>query len=93
MPLPIIIATDIHGVSDAVRMQWRSLGGSPRCHPQSRARLCYGSRIRDHLAVKPRRAVSLVFADHEASFEPARLVAQFHQVGVEASMVVKVAHA
>lgn len=156
IPLPIIIATDIHGISDAIRMQWRSLGdaltlvspwdidgcphpseeaavrafhaqnglqayadkiaqaanqrpalligfsvgatsmwlhaGSPRCHPQSRARLYYGSRIRDHLTVKPRCAVSLVFAEHEPSFEPARLVAQLHQAGVDASMVANTSH-
>jgi dienelactone hydrolase len=151
MPLPIIIATDIHGISDATRMQWRSLGedltlvspwegdgcphpseeaavqafhaqsgllafadkiaqaakqrpallvgfsmgatsmwlhaGSPRCHPQSRARLYYGSRIRDHLAVKPCCAVSLVFAEHEPSFEPVTLVAQLSEAGVDASIV------
>jgi dienelactone hydrolase len=151
MPLPIVIATDIHGISHAVRTQWRSLGeditlvspwdgdgcphvseeaavlafhaqngllafadkiaqaanqrpallvgfsvgatsmwlhaGSPRCHPQSRALLYYGSRIRDHLAVIPRCAVSLVFAEHEPSFEPATLVAQLSQAGVDASIV------
>ncbi len=155
-PMPIIIATDIHGTSDAIRTQWRSLGdaltlvspwdidgcphpseaaavqafhaqnglqayadkiaqaadqrpalligfsvgatsmwlhaGSPRCHPQSRARLYYGSRIRDHLAVKPRCAVSLVFAEHEPSFEPARLVAQLREAGVDASMVANTSH-
>jgi dienelactone hydrolase len=154
--LRIVIATDIHGISDAIRMQWRSLGedltwvspwdgdgcphpseaaavqafhaqnglqayadkiaqaadqrpalligfsvgatsmwlhaGSPRCHPQSRARLYYGSRIRDHLAVRPRCAVSLVFAEHEPSFEPARLVAQLHQVGVEACIIPNTSH-
>jgi dienelactone hydrolase len=156
MPLPIIIATDIHGTSDAIRSQWRHLGagitwvspwdgdgcphpseaaavqafhaqsglqayadkiaraahqrpalligfsvgatsmwlhaGSPRCHPQSRAMLYYGSRIRDHLAVKPRCPVSLVFAEHEASFEPASLVAQLQHAGVNASMVANTSH-
>jgi dienelactone hydrolase len=156
MSLPIIIATDIHGTSDAIRMQWRSLGddltwvspwdmdgcphpseaaavqafhaqnglqayadkiaqaadqrpalligfsvgatsmwlhaGSPRCDPQSRARLYYGSRIRDHLAVTPRCAVSLVFAEHEPSFEPAGLVAQLHQAGAQASIIPNTSH-
>jgi dienelactone hydrolase len=156
MPLPIIIATDIHGITDAVRTQWRSLGeditlvspwdmdgcphaseeaavqafhaheglqafadkiaqvahqqpalligfsvgassmwlhaGSSRCHPQSRARLYYGSRIRDHLAVKPRCAVSLVFAECEPSFEPARLVAQLRQAAVTASIIPNTSH-
>lgn len=156
MPLPIIIATDIHGISDAIRMQWRSLGddltwvspwdmdgcphpseaaavqafhahnglqayadkiaqaanqrpalligfsvgatsmwlhaGSPRCHPQSQSRLYYGSRIRDHLALKPRCALSLVFAEHEPSFESARLVTQLHEVGVDASIIPNTSH-
>ena len=152
----IVIATDIHGVNDAIRERWRSLGedltwvspwggdgcphpseeaavqafhaqnglqayadkiaqaahqrpalligfsvgatsmwlyaGRPRCHPQSRARLYYGSRIRDHLAVKPRCAVSLVFAEHEPSFEPARLVAQLHQAEAQASIIPNTSH-
>jgi dienelactone hydrolase len=156
MTLPIIIATDIHGTSDALRSQWRSLGaditwvspwegdgcphpteeaavqafhaqnglqahadkiaqtvdqrpvmligfsvgatslwlyaGSPGCHPQSRAMLYYGSRIRDHLKVKPRCPVSLVFAEHEASFEPANLVVQLQQAGVEASIIPNTLH-
>ena len=155
MPLPIIIATDIHGTNDAIRAQWRPLGeitwvspwdidgcphpseeaavqafhahdglqayadkiahvakqrpalligfsvgatsmwlhaSSPQCHPQSRARLYYGSRIRDHLHVTPRCAVSLVFAEHEPSFEPAGLMAWLHQAGVDASIAPNTSH-
>jgi hypothetical protein len=39
------------------------------------------------LWVRPRCVASLVFAEHEHSFEPSTLVAQLFQAGVDASLV------
>jgi dienelactone hydrolase len=39
----------------------------------TRAELYYGSRIRDHADLEPRRHVRLIFAEREASFDPSAL--------------------
>lgn len=44
------------------------------CHPESRAILYYGSRIRDALELVPRCKTNLIFAEYEASFDPASLL-------------------
>ena len=45
------------------------------CHPASRAVLFYGSRIRNHLEVRPRCRVRAIFAAYEAAFDPKDIVA------------------
>lgn len=61
--------------------------GSERCHPNSRAQLYYGSRIRDHLALTPRCATSLIFAEHEVSFQPASIAKRLHDTAVKCTII------
>lgn len=49
--------------------------------------LFYGSRIREHVALRPLCPVRLVFAEHEASFSPAWLVYELVASGVRAELV------
>ena len=46
---------------------------SGKGHPDSRATLFYGSRIRDYSSLIPRFAITAVFAESEPSFSPAGL--------------------
>ncbi len=61
-------------------------------HLPCRAALYYGSRIRDHASLKPRRPVQLIFAEREASFDPVPLAAQLRAQGVEAAVLPGTGH-
>ena len=63
------------GLSVGASSVWQYLA-SPACSPGSEAVLYYGSRIRDHRALRPRCATELVFAAREASFDPQALAAE-----------------
>ena len=65
---------------------------SARAHPASVATLFYGSRIRDYAQLVPRFAVDAVFAQHEASFAPADLLARIAGGRVRAGIVAGSAH-
>jgi dienelactone hydrolase len=49
--------------------------------------LFYGSRIRDHREVKPVCPMRLIFAEQEAAFEPAELVADLRRRNQDAELV------
>ena len=57
-----------------------------------RAVLYYGSRIREHAHLRPRRPARLVFAEHEASFDPAPLVLKLRAAGNDAALIPGSAH-
>jgi len=57
-----------------------------------RAALYYGSRIREHAHLRPRRQTRLVFAEGEASFDPAPLVQKLRAVGNLAVLIPGSAH-
>lgn len=57
-----------------------------------RAVLYYGSRIREHAHLEPRRHVRLVFAEREPSFDPAELAARLRAQGNDASVIPGSAH-
>lgn len=61
-------------------------------HLPRRAELYYGSRIRDHAHLQPRRPVRLAFAETEASFDPAPLAARLRGQGIEAEVLPGTAH-
>ncbi len=60
---------------------------SPAARELRQAVLFYGSRIREHVALRPLCPVRLVFAEHEASFSPAGLVQDLVAQGVRAELV------
>ncbi|HYD94478.1 MAG TPA: hypothetical protein VEC01_04070 [Noviherbaspirillum sp.] len=62
------------------------------CHPHSQAFLYYGSRIREHRAISPRCPVSLVFAEHEASFQPEALANELSRPGITCSIIPRTSH-
>lgn len=57
------------GFSVGATSLWRYVA-SARCHPNSRATLYYGSRIRDCSELVPRCPTSVFFAEYEPSFDP-----------------------
>jgi len=57
-----------------------------------RAELYYGSRIREHAHQEPRRQARLIFAEKEASFDPAELVARLRGLGHNALVIPGSAH-
>jgi dienelactone hydrolase len=57
-----------------------------------RAALYYGSRIREHASLRPRRPTRLVFAAQEASFAPAPLADALRQGGLDAAVIPGSAH-
>ncbi|MHC1789380.1 dienelactone hydrolase family protein [Solidesulfovibrio sp.] len=63
------------GFSAGATAVWLHAAGAG-CHPASRAVLFYGSRIRNHLALRPRCRVQAIFAEVEAAFDPKTLIAQ-----------------
>lgn len=54
--------------------------------------LYYGSRIREHARLQPRRRMQVVFAEREASFDPAPLAAQLRAMGTYARVLPGTAH-
>ncbi|MFZ6800454.1 hypothetical protein [Undibacterium sp. Di24W] len=60
---------------------------SQNCHPASYAQLFYGSRIRDHVSFIPRCKTSLIFAEHESSFEPKKLATELVSSQVDCSII------
>jgi len=83
--------TFLIGLSVGAASMWL-YAASEQCHPQSRAVLFYGSRIRDHHALLPRCEVSLVFAEREASFSPGALVSQFARSRIDAKVIEGTSH-
>jgi len=63
------------GLSVGATAVWLYTAGAG-CYPASRAVLFYGSRIRNHLDVRPRCRVRAIFAAQEAAFDPQDIVAQ-----------------
>ena len=63
------------GFSVGATAIWLHTAGAG-CHPASRAVLFYGSRIRNHLDVRPRCRVRAIFAAQEAAFDPQDIAAQ-----------------
>lgn len=63
------------GFSAGATAVWLHTAGAG-CHPDSRAVLFYGSRIRNHLDLRPRCRVRAIFAEIEAAFDPKDIVAQ-----------------
>jgi Dienelactone hydrolase and related enzymes len=61
-------------------------------HLPQRAVLYYGSRIREHAALRPRCQTRLVFAAREASFDPAPLADALRQSGLDAAVIPGSAH-
>lgn len=62
------------------------------CHPDSKAILFYGSRIRDALDLAPRCQTSLIFAEHEASFDSSSLLSRFDHPLIRCELVYGAAH-
>ena len=63
------------GLSVGATAIWLHTAGAG-CHPASRAVLFYGSRIRNHLDVRPRCRVRAIFAAQEAAFDPRDIASQ-----------------
>lgn len=62
------------------------------CHAQSEAVLYYGSRIRDWAHLYLRCRTTLVFAEHEPSFDPQDLAVRLNKPGQQATVLVGTAH-
>lgn len=62
------------------------------CHPESKAFLYYGSRIRESIDLSPRCRTSLIFAEHETSFDPNSLLSCFDQPLITYELVHGAAH-
>ncbi|MDQ7835826.1 MAG: hydrolase [Humidesulfovibrio sp.] len=73
------------GFSVGATALWVALAAPPKPFTGS-AVLYYGSRIRDHLDLRPAGDVRLVFAEQEASFAPAELVATLQARGMAAEL-------
>ncbi|KHK04069.1 dienelactone hydrolase family protein [Desulfovibrio sp. TomC] len=63
------------GFSAGATAVWLHAAGAG-CHPDSRAVLFYGSRIRNHLDARPRCRVQAIFAEVEAAFDPKTIIAR-----------------
>ena len=79
------------GLSVGASSLWQYLA-SPACAAGSEAVLYYGSRIRDHRALRPRCATELVFAAREASFDPQALATELQGHVAACSVVAGTAH-
>ncbi len=69
---------------------WRALDKASA--PPAQSVLYYGSRIRQHAELRPAGNAHLIFAEREASFNPAELVATLHAGGVNAEVLPGTAH-
>ena len=78
------------GLSAGASALWVALAQSeilPR-----RSALYYGSRIRDYRHLRPAGDVRLIFAEREASFDPAPLAGELLAAGYDASVLPGTAH-
>lgn len=78
------------GLSVGASALWLALTGlktAPR-----RSVLYYGSRIREHRHLRPAGDIRLVFAEREASFDPASLAAELAAAGYPAMILPGTAH-
>ena len=74
------------GFSVGATSLWRHVS-SPDCHPDSRAFLYYGSRIRDHLTLTPRCRTAVFFAESEPSFQPEAVVNAVINTGAQCEVI------
>lgn len=65
---------------------------SENCHPDSHAQLIYGSRIRDYLSIVPRCKTSLIFAEHESSFQPESVATKMMNTPVACTIIKNTRH-
>ena len=79
------------GFSVGATSAWQYIA-SPECNVDSHAVLYYGSRIRDSLALVPRCAASVIFAEHEASFEPHAIASMIAKSGANCSIIAGTHH-
>jgi dienelactone hydrolase len=79
------------GLSAGATAVWLHTAGAG-CHPDSRAVLFYGSRIRNHLALRPRCRVQAIFAEIEAAFDPKTIIAQIVSENVTVHIEPRAAH-
>lgn len=84
-------ATVFIGFSVGATAVWHALARA-ECHTQSRAYLFYGSRIRDAVDLAVRCRTHLLFAEHEASFDPHQLIERFVSPQVEAEVLTGLYH-
>lgn len=84
-------AAVIIGFSVGATAAWHYVAQAA-CHPQSRAYLFYGSRIRDAVDLDVRCRTHLLFAEHEASFDPHQLIERFVSPQVEAEVLTGLYH-
>ena len=85
--LPVFLIGFSVGASSA----WRYLA-SAECNVDSHAVLYYGSRIRDSLALVPRCSASVIFAEHEVSFEPKTVASVIAKSGADCSIIAGTHH-
>ena len=79
------------GFSVGATSAWRYIASS-ECHVGSHAVVYYGSRIRDSLALVPRCAASVIFAEHEVSFEPKTIASVIAKSGANCSIIAGTHH-
>ena len=79
------------GFSVGATSAWRYIASS-ECHVGSHAVVYYGSRIRDSLALVPRCAASVIFAEHEVSFEPKTIASVIVKSGANCATIVGTRH-
>lgn len=73
------------GFSVGATACWLTLSGQTH-HQTKSAILFYGSRIREHLQLRPYCPVKLFFAEHEKSCAPRQLVTILRAAGLEADI-------
>ena len=78
--------TALVGFSAGATAGW-IICGSVEAHRLGTAVLFYGSRIRDHAALRPACPVRLIFAEHEVGFDPGPLVQSLATRGIPAELV------
>lgn len=79
------------GFSVGATAMWLHIA-SEHCHPASRACLYYGSRIRDHQHCVPRCPSTVIFAEHEFSFQPQSIIANISHPHVQCSIIPATRH-
>jgi len=79
------------GFSVGATSMWHYIA-STQCNAESRAVLYYGSRIRNSLKLVPRCSASVIFAEHERSFDPCTIVQTISDSGVDCSIIADTHH-